>query len=137
MNKNGFESYFKKVITNFDETKIWFEHKLHEKSNICFVLNGKLVKLSLYKNKDSIDLWKNYFIEFLETGNFDMNGYYRLYNTDSKGQNKFYISDILTFPLGDDHDKVFGTYSKKSFDYLNQYRKEHGDCGMEQVEKPI
>lgn len=135
--KTSFEKAFKKEVINFDETKIWFEHKnkSHEGSFICFVLDGKLKKLHLYRDSYYIDIWKNYFIEFLNTGDFDYNGYWELYNKSDINPND--KDKIYKFPLCEDLGKQFYPHSKQMQKFLFNYRQNYPNCGIKQVSKPL
>ena len=133
-NRTGFETAFKKAVYNFDETKLFFTHstKSYEHSIISFVLDGKLKRLHIHKSQYDIDIWKNYFIEFLKTGNFDYNAYWQLYGNISKEES----AKIYKFPLCVKFGNDFYTNSDEMFRFLYSYRKEKGDCGMKQVAKP-
>jgi hypothetical protein len=135
MNKKSFEKAFKLAIPNFDETKIWFKHKAksYQESEICFVLDGKLKKLPMYKSQDNINLWKNYFIEFLATGNFDYNGYWELYSGNNKSS---FDNNIYKFPLTSKNYNQFNIHTDEMFKFLQEKRAKYGDLGIRQVPKP-
>lgn len=135
--KRSFEKAFKIAVTNFDETKIWFEHKSksYQGSNICFVLEGKLKKLFIYRTSHHIDIWKNYFIEFLNTGNFDYNGYWKLYDNHLINSND--IDKIFKFPLCENLGHQFYPNSKEMNLFLSAYRINYKGCGIKQVGKPL
>lgn len=80
-NKTRFEKEFKKAIPNFDETKVSFSYKSrgYEPATINIVWAGKLWHMKMYKFQYGIDLWKNHFIDFFNTGEFDYNAYWRIY----------------------------------------------------------
>lgn len=131
--KTSFEKAFRKAVTNFDETKIWFEHpsKSYNQSKVCFVLDGKLRKFPMYKSQFELDHWANHFIDFLNTGNFDYNGYWRIYGDFGE------IGEVLKFPLCDQLGNYFYEHSDEMSNYLDDYRKKYGDCGIRLVSKPL
>jgi hypothetical protein len=135
MNKNGFETAFKKAVTNFDETRVWFIHKSksYAPSQVCFVWKNKLCKVNMHKAQYDINLWKNHFIEFLETGEFDYNAYWMIYKEENEP-----IGDVLKFPLCKFYDDEFFTHSPEMNCYLEKYREEVDDSvGIMQVQKPL
>jgi hypothetical protein len=136
-NKVGFEKAFKKAVTNFDETKIFFSHKskMYEPSMIEFVLDGKLKKLPMYKTQYNIEIWKNYFIEFLNTGKFDYNAYWKLYENNSINPED--INKIYKFPLCNTRGNEFYEHSNEVSEFLSNYRKKYKNCGIKQVPKPL
>lgn len=85
-NRTSFEKQFRKQIPNFNELICHFEfkRKSYEPCKIKFVYNNKLYSLEVYKSQYYIDLWKNHFIEFFETGIFDYNGYWIIYGDNQK-----------------------------------------------------
>ncbi len=135
--KKSFEKAFKLAVTNFNETKIWFEHpsRSHSESKVCFVLDGKLAKLPMYKAQYYIDIWKNHFIEFLKTGKFDYNGYWMLY--EDKDIAKSDIGKVFKFPLCNDLGNQFYEHSDEQGEWLDKYRKKYPNCGIKQVTKPL
>jgi len=136
-NKAGFEKAFKKAVTNFDETKIFFEHKskMYLPSKILFIVDGKLNKLSMYKSQFHIEIWKNHFIEFLNTGTFDYNAYWTLYpdNLISKED----VGKIYKFPLCNENGNKFNVHSKELGNFIDNYRKKYKNCGIKEVCKPL
>jgi hypothetical protein len=129
----GFEKAFKKAVTNFDETKIWFVYKNGE-VEVCFVWNGKLNKVPMYKEQYAIDIWKNYFIEFLETGEFDYNSYWILYEDNEIAKED--IGKIYKFRLHKEDGNDFEIHSDEMSNFLDNYRKKYKACGIKQVPKP-
>ena len=137
INKRGFETYFKKVVHNFDETKIWFEHarKMYEPTMVCFVVDGRLRKLEVYKDKHSIDEWAPHLVEFLATGKFDNNAYWQLYS--DKDIDPADIGKVYAFPMKERRKYEFYPNSKELFNFLAEYREKWPNCGIKQVPKPI
>jgi len=131
----SFEKAFKKAVPNFDETKLHFEHKvgIGSESKVCFVLDGKLRKFPMYKSSYYINLWKNHFIDFLNTGKFDMNFYVILYKNGKKSIDGI----VYKFPFAKFHGNEFYNHSDESMEFLNKVRETTGDCGMETVPKPL
>jgi hypothetical protein len=80
-NKNGFEITFKKQVPNFNELICHFEHKGKYNTYIIFVWQNKLWRLEVGRSQYYIDKWKNHFIDFFNTGEFDYYGYWRKYTT--------------------------------------------------------
>lgn len=134
---SSFWNAFRKAIPNFDETKCWMEKKdsLISGCDICFVWDGELNKLHMYCGDYYIDIWKNYFIEFFDTGNFDYNGYYELY--ESKDINPEDVGRMFKFPLCSFYGKKFYDHSKKISSFLREYRKNYPNCRIKRVPKPI
>lgn len=134
MGKSGFEKAFKKAVPNFDERLMWFIHKKHE-TFICFVLNNKLSKFRVYREQYKIDLWKQHFIEFFETGLFDYNGYWVFYGNDKIAPED--IDKVYKIPLCVDGCDEFYPHSKELGRFLCNYRIKYPTCGIKLVTKPI
>ena len=131
--KKSFEKAFRTAVTNFDETKIWFEHpsKSHHESKVCFVLDGKLKKFKMYKSQYELDIWAKHFIEFIATGKFDYNGYWKVYNGSRL------IGETLQFPLCNKLGNEFYEHSDEVGEYITKYREEtNKDVGIRLVSKP-
>lgn len=138
--KSAFEKAFRTFVHNFDETKIWFIHrsKSHEKSEICFVEDGKLKKFPMYKSEYNIQLdgWR--FIEFLETGEFPLQHYVMVY--DDKDINPEDIGKVFEFEYDNngkcDGFKMFHYTNTNTSEFLNNYRVRYPRCGMKHLPKP-
>lgn len=144
-NKRGFEKAFKKAVPNFDETKIWFSHKskMYEPSLVCFVWQGKLWKRELYKNQYHIDLWANHFVDFLNTGEFDYNGYWKVYKSvQVKGgewESEWVDDKIYKFPLCKFGDNDCYEHSKEMNEFFKspEGAKIGRQHGIRLVPKPL
>lgn len=142
--KTAFESAFKKFVTNFDETKIWFVHpsKSYNESQICFVEDGKLKKFPVYKSEYYIQLdgWR--FIEFLETGKFPKTSYVMVY-ADSD-INPADIGKVFEFEFIDQRPPESKRTEFQMFHYCNlnvnkfleDYRIKYPNCGLKHLPKP-
>ena len=132
--KRSFEKAFKQAIPNFDETRIWFEYskKYGKQLAVCFVYENKLKRVPMYQSQYEIDKWKNHFIEFLNTGVFDMHFYISIYTEDKN------IGDIVKFKFGTSGNNEFYEYTNETMEYLHNYRKNIDDSvGMRTVSKPL
>lgn len=126
----SFIKAFKKAIPNFDETKIFFEKKgkLYNGINVLFVDDG-LKKLHLYCTDYYIELWKDHFIEFLETGHFDTNCYYEVVVNGN-------VLEYKSFPTISRSDTNYYWCSEPLAEYLSALREKYGgDSGMTQISK--
>ena len=135
--KASFENAFKKDVTNFDETRIWFEHKsrMNDESNVCFITDGKLQRLPMYKSQYEIDKWKQHFIEFLDTGIFEMQAYWQVYGDEVPNEVK---EKIWKFPLTKSYGNYFHEHSEEFSNWLTEIKKDNPwDCGVRQITKPI
>lgn len=112
-NKKGFEKAFRKAIPNFNELIAHFEHKskLYEPSKVVFVWNNKLWKFEMYKSQFEIDIWGKHFVDFFISREFDYNGYWRKYTTNSKGGNQTPFGPIFKIPLCKKHGNDFYEHS--------------------------
>lgn len=131
----SFENAFKKAVTNFDEKKIWFEKtkKYGKHLVVCFVFDNQLHRIPMYQSQYEIDEWANHFIDFLNTGIFDMHFYTRIY----KDNNNF-IGEIQKFAFGKSGKNLFYDHTQESFAFLEKYRKTvDKSVGMRKVAKPI
>lgn len=130
---NSFASFikaFKKAIPNFDETKIFFNKKgkVYKGIDVLFV-QDRLKKRHLYCSDYHINLWKDHFIEFLETGKFDSNCYYKIF-VNSK------VLEYKSFPTVSLHDTDYHWYSSELEQYMTKLRERYGkDSGLEQISK--
>lgn len=118
--KPSFEKAFREAVTNFDETKIFFAHKGSRKggeSYIQFVWEGKLRKFKMYRTDYHLALWANHFIDFLNTGEFDYNGYWRLYANSRQDKDGNWVHDWV-----DDKIYKFSLCKKLGSDFY-----EHSD----------
>lgn len=111
--KKGFEKNFKLAVPNFNELIAHFDHKskIHQPSKIVFIWKNKLWKFEMYKSQYYIDLWKNHFIEFFNTGEFDCNGYWKKYK-ERNGNNVKFLDDVIyKIPLCSSYSNDFYEYS--------------------------
>lgn len=135
-NKKSFELAFKKFVSNFDETKLWFNYKKDE-VEICFVEDGKLKKFPMYKNDYYIHLdgWR--FIEYLNTGKFPLKMYVMVYaenDINPRDINRVFEfehieTNIISFDMFHYNNKIVN-------DFLEQYRLKYPDCGLKHLPKP-
>ncbi len=141
-NKVGFEKAFKKAIPNFNELIAHFKHKrkMYEPSKVVFIWKNTLWKFEMFKSQYEIDNWKNHFIEFFKTGEFDYNGYWKKYTTDGRGNNKKFIDDkIYKIPLCKNYGNDFYEHSNSLQEFYstpeaNGIGKQYG---FEIVPKPL
>jgi len=134
--KIAFEKAFIKSIPNFDETKIFFNHK-KDKTELHFIWNKKLHKFPIYRDSYHLDLWKNHFIDFLNTGEFDYNGYWKIYTGEDPNID-IEIGEVLKFKLCNNLGNYFYEHSNELSIYLENYRKTvDKDCGIKLVPKPL
>lgn len=134
MTQPGFWNRFKKAVPNFDETKCWLEKKAG-KLFINFIKDGSLKRCEVYKYQYYIDLWKQHFIEYFETGDFDFNGYYIVY--DKKDINPVDIGRVWKFPLISKFGNDCYGHSNESSKFLENYRQDYKNCGMKMIGKPV
>lgn len=126
----SFIKAFKEAIPNFDETKIFFEKKSkpYKGLNVLFV-QDKLKKLHLYCSYYYIWLWKDHFIEFLNTGTFDNYCYWKVFVNGNVLEYRKFITESR---YGTDYNP----HSNEVNDYLNWLRDTHGkDSGLEHIPK--
>lgn len=130
-NKNGFQTAFKKAVPNFNETICHFEFKSRGSEVIVVIIwKGVLWKLKIHKSQYYIDLWKNHFIDFFKTGEFDYNAYWKIY----KGNGKFIEEAIYKIPLC----KKFGNdFYEHSPELDKLFKKKKNDYGIKTVPKPL
>jgi len=144
MTNKGFITQFKKQIKGFDETKIWFEilgkWSCGGTVNICFVINGKLKRCQVYHEQFEIDQWKPHFEEFLQTGKFDFNGYWMLYDDGDGAVDVSDIGKVFMLPLCKNGKNDCYETSPKMEKFLQDYRTKdngiHKNCGIQFVSKP-
>lgn len=128
--KSKFEKEFKKAVTNFDERLLWFTYKGTD-TFINFVWQNKLCKFKIYRYEHDINIWKRHFIDYINSGEFDFNAYWILYeNNDIAPED---INKVYKFPL----EKDFDVHSEELSDFLFNYRKKYPNCGIKTVGKPI
>ena len=131
--QGAFWKAFQKAVPNFDETKLWLEKKSRDLF-ICFVDSGRLKRCNVGKSDYYIDLWKQHFIEFIDTGHFDWYSYNIVY--DNKNINPDDIGRVWRFPLINKFGEDTYALTDELFTFLSQYRRKYKDCGMKQVGKP-
>lgn len=131
--QGAFWKAFQKAVPNFDETKLWLEKKSRH-FFICFVDSGKLKRCKVYKGDYYINLWKQHFIEFLDTGKFDWNGYHIVYGKSDINRND--IGRVWQFPLISQFGEDTYALSNKGFEFLAKYRERYKNCGMKHIGKP-
>jgi len=132
--KRSFEKAFKQAVINFDEKLIWFEYtkRYGKQLVVCFVYENQLRRVPMYQSQYEIDEWANHFIDFLNTGIFDMHFYVSIYNDNSN------IDKIQKFPFGQIGKNEFYDHSPESFKFLDDYRKNiNKNVGMRTVAKPL
>ena len=64
--KRSFEKKFREAVPN-SEGKVWFKHpsKTYAARKVCFMQDGKEVEFEMYMDTESIEKWKQHFIEFI------------------------------------------------------------------------
>jgi hypothetical protein len=130
MKKRIFEKAFKTAVTNFDERLIWFTHK-GDNTFVNFVWQDKLQKFRIYRDDYYINIWKQHFIDFINTGEFDYNSYWILYQDHNIAPED--IGKVYKFKM----ENKFNIYSRIYSHFLFEYRKTYPNCGIKQVTKPI
>ncbi len=132
--KATFEKLFREAVPN-SEGKIWFQHpsKMYSERKICFMLDGKEEKFLMYMSKEAIEKWKQHFIEFVDTGEFDMNYYCQIYG-DKLPQHV--TSAVHKFPFTENYSYKFATHHPRAMKLLRETKYAFGDCGMMTVGKP-
>lgn len=133
--RRSFEKAFLEAVPNFDETIMHFEHKrkMYEGCSIKFVLNGKLKSMDMYYSSHYIDLWKNHFIEFFETGEFDYNQYWVPYGNESKFKPEHLIPRKI--PLCSRFGDDFYPNSPELDMYGKEMRRHYKGCGYRHIGK--
>jgi len=133
--RRSFEKAFKLTIPNFDETIMHFEHKrkMCEGCDIKFVLDGKLKSMEIGYYQSDIDLWKNHFIEFFETGKFDYNQYWIPYADKKPIMSEHLIPRKI--PLCSKFGNEFYIHSSELDSYSDEIRKIYPGCGYKHVGK--
>ena len=111
-NKKQFERAFIAAVPNFSDTRIWFSHKpkMCDTTTIGFPLNRKSYSITLYKSHKEIEIWKNYFIDYLNTGNFDQIYYCQLF-TENIDNNRV----IDHTPVSEIHEFEFNFNKRNEF----------------------
>lgn len=128
---SSFFNAFKGAVSNFDETRIWVETKgkVYSGLHICFVEDGKLKRCHVYCTDYYLNLWKDHFIEYLETGKFPWFCYCKII---VEGQ----VHEFKKFPLTKNYGNDCYWHSPELNEYLIQLRKDFGgNSGLEQISK--
>jgi hypothetical protein len=143
----GFEKAFTKAIPSYDETKFYFQHarKKHEGTTVCFVYEGRVLKVAMYLCDYEIEQWSAHFEEFCATGEFDMHVYHTAYKSVNDStvphgiRSERYGTEVFKHPLEIEERGYRKGYLKEHtqewHDFMRDYRAEHGDCGFSQVGK--
>lgn len=134
---SDWEIAFKAAVHNFDPSKIWFEHPrgFSKPSKICFVWNGVLAKFTIHKDAESINVWKNHFISFIESGSFDYNAYWTLYPDPCIAAND--CGRKYMFPMKSEVHDHFNPHSKELDQFLLNYRLEYPKANIKLITKPL
>ncbi len=134
---SDWEIAFKAAVHNFDPYKIWFEHPrgFSKPSKICFVWNGVLAKFTIHKDAESINVWKNHFISFIESGSFDYNAYWTLYPDPCIAAND--CGRKYMFPMKSEVHDHFNPHSKELDKFMMNYRLEYPKANIKLITKPI
>lgn len=135
MGNKQFEKAFRKAVFNFNDSICNFIfQKGSNEVFLKFILNNKLVTFRCYKDQYYIDLWKNHFIDFFETGNFDYNGYWKIYG--GSGKDDVFVDDkIYKIPLCSRFGRDFCEHHESKL--KNLYAIKHPDLGIKLIPKPI
>lgn len=131
--QGSFWKAFQKAVPNFDETKLWLEKKSRNLF-ICFVDGGKLKRCEVHKADYYIDLWKQHFIEFLDTGSFDWSSYHIVY--EKSNINPADVGRVWRFPLITRFGSDTYAITDESMQFLDEYRQRYKNCGMKHIGKP-
>ena len=114
--KAKFKKEFIKAIPNFKEHLCFFDFhkKNYEGGTIQLVWHNTVWRMHVYFSQYYIDLWKDQFIEFFETGEFDYNAYWKKYTT-VKGDiyKQVFVDDIVyKIPLCKQYKNDFYEHSE-------------------------
>ena len=106
---------------------------MYQERKVCFMLDGKEVYVPIYMNVSSIEQWKQHFIEFVETGEFDKHFYCQVYGDNLPSH---VTSKVHKFPMTSLGANKFYCHNPDAMRMLNKVREDHGDAGIETVPKP-
>lgn len=132
--KATFEKIFRAAVPN-SEGKVWFKHpsRMYQERKVCIMLDGKEVFIPMYMSKDRIEQWKQHFIEFVETGEFDRHFYCQIVG-DNLPQHV--TKKIHKFPMTELGSNKFYCHNQEAMKMLTEVRERYGDAGLEVVAKP-
>lgn len=138
MGHEGFIKAFKSAIINFNGNMVHFEKSdISGKIKIKVKIGLEFKTLLVYREKFEIELWKNHFLEYFETGEFDMNAYWQPYTSDNSGSRIPFGEKIYKFPVISEFGNDFYESSPQFSGFMNSFRGQHPevDLGFEQVPK--
>lgn len=121
-----------KKIKGFNSDLICFEPDGDYNLNICFLINGSIIRLNFFCYDGAIDLIKKQVEEFFKTGQMDFKSYWIL--TDAASIDPQDIGKVFGFDL----KRKGNTYyfgESECFPFLDKYRQKFPNCGMEHVSK--
>ena len=137
MGPKAFEKKFKKRLNGlFNETKVFFFHD-KDKSKVAYINGNKLRYIDIFRSDYELDYWCNYFLEYLETGVFDDNSYWKVYD-HSKGGEQQYLSDTIPVKMKCEK-QIWSAHSPQLNTLMRDVRSEDGKSGVgfERQPKPV
>jgi hypothetical protein len=128
-----FEGEFKKRMQGlFNETKVFFFHD-KDTTKVAYIDGNKLKYVELFRSDCDLDLWCNYFAEYLQTGVFDENAYWRVY---SNTKEEDWLSDVTPIKMKC-VNQIWSAHSPEFNKFIRETRNKPGwnGVGFKQVQK--
>ena len=132
-----FEKQFTKLLDAFDETKIFFTHD-GGSTIVKYIDGSQLLGVKMYRGDYWINRWLGHFNNYLFTGKFDTNAYWKRYTSVRDDDNKIVSTDlpgVTAIPMKL-HKKIWIEHSPEHNKFMKAERKEHGDMGFKVVSRP-
>lgn len=135
----AFEKKFAKRCGKvFNETKVLFFHNGNQ-TIVKYPYKNKLLGIQMYREDRWLDQWINYFIEYLETGEFDTHSYWKIYTSSGKNFSDYtYIGETQKIPMVL-KDKLWSEHSPEFNKYMKDVRSQDSmnGVGFNQQPKPL
>ena len=136
-----FTYYFKEAVPNFNFAKISISESIEPyEVRIIFVLDNKLQFICLHRSKRAIHLWKNHFIEYFTTGNFDFYSYWQVFTDATLTKPDLIIentSSVFKFPLPPTELITTSILSDELTQFIKDTKSKHPNCLIVMVPKPF
>ena len=128
MGPQEFEKAWIKQLKGFNETKVFFFHD-RDKTTVKYIKGNRLLGVEMYRRDYEIEYWLGHFQHYLDTGVFDTNAYWVIYDGAGEEDTVFPIPMKLK-------NKLWSVHSPEHNKFMRDERAKEGRQGKGFKQKP-